>query len=448
MSESSYGPLHRALGLPAGPITEAMIDLAVASGVIEAIDLDWKRDLPHESNQRWQLEFSKDVAAMANSRGGIIVFGVGEDGRTTAASERRNVDISAAVQQRLRAAAHAYIRPYVSGITFDAVPSVGTEGTGTLVVHIPASSDAPHQFGIDGTVPAAFPYRNGPETQFFKEFEIDRAYHERSTRAIEVRDRAATVQASTREVLPGAVGPWIIFTATPVRHGIVPLGTMDRATLKQLFLDARALSGSLIGADSDKRIFNLDQSRLGGGSRFTRRYKKWVLENAAFNEHLRLEIHDDATVVLAVNSGGGEVAYSPNHPANYQHMPIHRIESLIIDGFALASSAALRLNRSEKWIALFDFARSPKETKLIVTTFVWSGAPYGGGFGGALEMQRDSEPLEARFEAVDVAVSLPAHQDDMGVAILNMAMDALNQSSVETGVVLPKGAEMAVELDR
>jgi hypothetical protein len=44
----------------------------VAAGVAETDDLDWKSQLPPAKGLR-QTDFPKDVAAMADSGGGVIV---------------------------------------------------------------------------------------------------------------------------------------------------------------------------------------------------------------------------------------------------------------------------------------------------------------------------------------------------------------------------------------
>ena len=46
----NFTALHRVLGLPPGPITDEMLDEAVAAGVAETDDLDWKSELPPTSN--------------------------------------------------------------------------------------------------------------------------------------------------------------------------------------------------------------------------------------------------------------------------------------------------------------------------------------------------------------------------------------------------------------
>ncbi|MEW2290809.1 ATP-binding protein [Streptomyces sp. NPDC047841] len=49
---------------------------AAADRLAESDDLDWKEQLPQPLREgRWD-ELTKDVAAMANTRGGLIIFGV------------------------------------------------------------------------------------------------------------------------------------------------------------------------------------------------------------------------------------------------------------------------------------------------------------------------------------------------------------------------------------
>lgn len=72
-----FTSLHRYLGEAPGPITERMIEDAVSQRLPESGDLDWKSALPPEA--RFALsDIVKDMAAMANSGGGTIVFGVNE----------------------------------------------------------------------------------------------------------------------------------------------------------------------------------------------------------------------------------------------------------------------------------------------------------------------------------------------------------------------------------
>jgi Schlafen, AlbA_2 len=75
-----FTALHRLLGRPPGPLTDEMIDEAVSQGVAETDDLDCKSSLPPASGLP-QTDFPKDIAAMANSGGGVIAYGVTEQGK-------------------------------------------------------------------------------------------------------------------------------------------------------------------------------------------------------------------------------------------------------------------------------------------------------------------------------------------------------------------------------
>jgi hypothetical protein len=83
-----FPALHRLLGWRAGPLTNDMLDVAIVGGVRETDDLDWKSELP-EAKDPSQSDVVKDVAAMANS-GGMIVVGIKETDK--AATGRTGVD--------------------------------------------------------------------------------------------------------------------------------------------------------------------------------------------------------------------------------------------------------------------------------------------------------------------------------------------------------------------
>ncbi|GAA4339570.1 hypothetical protein GCM10023086_74660 [Streptomyces venetus] len=72
----SWTRLHEHLGVPPGPLTFDMVAKAAAGRLAESDDLDWKEKLPQPPREgRWN-ELAKDVAAMANTLGGLIIFGV------------------------------------------------------------------------------------------------------------------------------------------------------------------------------------------------------------------------------------------------------------------------------------------------------------------------------------------------------------------------------------
>lgn len=173
-----FTPIHRALGLEPGNISINLFKQAVEHSVEETGDLDWKQVAYDSRKPRWDEEAAKDIAAMANSGGGWIVFGIEEDGDKNTASEIVPISWSATDQQRILKAAYAKIGPPVVGLEFHEVPC-GNEGGGSVVVmRVPDSADAPH-FAKKGDDAFVAPRRNGPHTVYMSDREIERGFRER-----------------------------------------------------------------------------------------------------------------------------------------------------------------------------------------------------------------------------------------------------------------------------
>lgn len=174
-----FTPIHRALGLEASDVSFDLIELAVEKGVEETADLDWKQAPYSKKDPKWQEEAAKDIAAMANSGGGWLVFGVGEDGEMNAASKIHPFDWSPKDEQRIRQVAYAKIGPPVTGLEFFRLSVPDGDGTGGVVmVRVPDSRDAPH-FARKGDDAFVAPRRNGPHTVFMSDREIERGFRER-----------------------------------------------------------------------------------------------------------------------------------------------------------------------------------------------------------------------------------------------------------------------------
>lgn len=136
----TFTALHRAAGVGPAPLTDEVLDAAVAAATVETNDLDWKSELPPAKGLP-QSDFPKDVAAMANSGGGVIVYGVVEQQK--AAIQRADVGEFDEIYERgLRSAAITAISPPVFGLTVHRLP--GADGKRAVIVEVPASIDGPH----------------------------------------------------------------------------------------------------------------------------------------------------------------------------------------------------------------------------------------------------------------------------------------------------------------
>ena len=181
-------PLHAVLGRTDSNLTLEMIEEACAQGVIETEQLDWKQGLPlptgrssndQEARER-TLELAKDLAAMANGRGGVLVYGVREDGGGRAAEVTGVDDLAdGEMVRRIRQVAYNFVYP---PLRVECHPVSG-DALKALIVVVRGSEDAPHlvQPRRDGGNQGWFvaPYRSGPDTQNMVEKQIESAYRQR-----------------------------------------------------------------------------------------------------------------------------------------------------------------------------------------------------------------------------------------------------------------------------
>ena len=77
----AFTPLHRALGSSLDVSRHTSWRMPSERTWPETDDLEWKTDLPDPRDPSKTHELAKDVAAMANAGGGLLVYGVAEDGR-------------------------------------------------------------------------------------------------------------------------------------------------------------------------------------------------------------------------------------------------------------------------------------------------------------------------------------------------------------------------------
>ena len=120
-----FTALHRLLGRPPGPLTDEMIDEAVSQGVAETDDLDWKSSLPPASGLP-QTDFPKDIAAMANSGGGVIAYGVTEQGKQ-ATGRTDTGELTEGHERSLRSVAVTAITPPVFGLGIHQLGATGNQ---------------------------------------------------------------------------------------------------------------------------------------------------------------------------------------------------------------------------------------------------------------------------------------------------------------------------------
>ncbi|MXG30393.1 AlbA family DNA-binding domain-containing protein [Streptomyces sp. YIM 132580] len=215
----SWTRLHEHLGAAPGPLDFDMVHRAAADLLEESDDLDWEEQLPQPPRDgRWN-ELAKDVAAMANTCGGLLIFGVQDK-----TCHLTGIDPDQANPQQYHQWIRNHVQPYLPDVTFTTLTSPnGT--TSVLVCDIPASPMAPHH--VYGTAQkdkdqqaAVVPYRDKDQTGWMAEHQIERAYRDRFTRTERAEEEAERLLGQTRETVfthqtePSA---WFLAIARPKR---------------------------------------------------------------------------------------------------------------------------------------------------------------------------------------------------------------------------------------
>jgi predicted HTH transcriptional regulator len=184
-----------------------MLNQAIAEGVEESAELDWKRQLPERSDLK-KSDIDKDIAAMANSGGGIIVYGVLEtDKRASSRHDAGTLDER--YQQSLRQIAFSSITPPVLDLRVHAVSTVVPRA---YAIEVPASNDGPHLIFNNQYFGA--PFRNDADTMWMGQRQLESSYR---TRFDEHRFATAAIEKLYEDAAYGRTmeSAWLIAVARP-----------------------------------------------------------------------------------------------------------------------------------------------------------------------------------------------------------------------------------------
>jgi len=402
----SFTALHRAAGVGPGPVTDALLDAAVAAGAPETDDLDWKSKLPQAKGLP-EAEFPKDVAAMANSGGGVIVFGVRESQK--AATGRVDVgELDEAYERSLRSAAITAISPPVFGLN---VYRLGVKGNRALVVEIPASVDGPHLIYRHEYFGA--PVRNDSDTVWMRERQIEAMYRARfdeRRHATEALDNLFAEAASGRDTEKRA---WLIAIA----HPRVPRsqGRLTRDEARGVMSKAEPLALQYAGREGIHPLVSVDRNNPRPGLR------RWVAVNTATSarsiwKEAWAGIHHDGSVTLAA-AVGGHRTNNGDGPFEGWQVGSSAIECAIADFMALTRVTADATGNDEYEVRV-GLGWAGEQPLTIVPNDNLGFADHDG----SIPLYRYT-PVEATVNAIERASDYHWHVHDL-------AQDCVNQGGV------------------
>lgn len=382
-----------------------MLDAAVAAGITETDDLDWKSQLPPAKGLS-QTDFPKDVAAMANSGGGIIVFGVRESQKT--ATERVDTgDLDEAHERALRSVAITAISPPVFGL---GIHRLGTDEDRAVVVEVPPSVDGPHLIYKNEYFGA--PIRNDADTVWMKERQIEAMYRARFD---ERRHATDALDSLYREAAAGrdtSARAWLIAVAHPrIPRSLERLSRDEvRSVLDQtdrLALEYAPRHGGV------HPIENVDRLNPRPGLR------RWVAVNTATGEHSSwreawASVHHDGSVTLAAAIGGHRV--QDGYAEGWQ-LDAASIECAVADLMALVRATAAARATTDYDVRIgIDWTG---EHPLVVETADRHGFPFSG----------TSIPMQI-YTPVETTVAAAAAADEYLRQVHDLAQDCVNQDGV------------------
>lgn len=300
---SHWTALHRELNLDLRPIVFGDFDRAVAMGVLEQTDLDWKRQTP--ANE----DISSDVAAMANGRGGVICIGVGEDHATSAANSVIPTDISDGARRALAQAITAHVRPRVASLDIYGVPNPGDASgqTGVLIVEVRRSSYSPHLIQRSNDPGFRAPFRQGAKTEYMSEPELARAYASRAEASYSRRERTSQIVEDAQNRTREEGGYWTIAVSTPVdplplelQRPLTPqerVHLVEEATATAARMLPHSSYRTLIVSRSTPSRYNQRRGPHGWVTRFGP-----VVAEPGMTRGAYMMLYDDGSVALAVQS--------------------------------------------------------------------------------------------------------------------------------------------------
>lgn len=414
----TFTPLHRSLGLPPSTLTDEILDAAVAAGITETDDLDWKSELPAVKGLP-QGEVPKDVAAMANSGGGMIVYGVDEDQK--AATGRKDTgDFTEGHERAFRSAAITAITPPVFGLE---IYRLG-DGPRAVAVVVPASVDGPHLIYRNEYFGA--PIRNNADTVWMKERQIEAMYRARfdeQRRSIEAID---SLYAETAAGHGSANRAWLIAVGHPRTPGALTRPTRDEA--REIFKHAAEITRSYSNHNGVRPFENVDYTNPRPGLR------RWIAPNTAISDVSRWReawagAHHDGSVTLAAAVGGHRKG-ADDHFEGWE-VEGRVIEAAVADFAALVRASAVALHHAEYEVCVG--IQWTGEQSLRVLTVDAMGYTYDGV----------STPLLA-YTPVRSTINAAAPGAEFHRQVYELAQDCVNQGGITYLHVItdPESAEV------
>jgi hypothetical protein len=212
--------LEQLFGAQLDAVTHDQVLSLVTNSVSESYDLDFKGAL-YGTSDKAKRDLGSDVAAMANTAGGVVVLGVEDDDQGRAA-RAPGVELDDAERRRIRQIVVSQVSPLP---VFDTVPveDPHTPGRGFILLAMPRSVMAPHAVIVNESL--RFPRRNGTTTTYLTEPQVAAEYR---ARFVGIASRLNEAEQVEREFVGGLNTEAQVFVALTLvldSSGAYPVNT-------------------------------------------------------------------------------------------------------------------------------------------------------------------------------------------------------------------------------
>lgn len=408
-----FTPIHRALGLEPGDLTLEIIQKAIEEGLEETADFDMKRVVPDLKADKSKQEVAKDIAAMANSGGGWIIYGVGE-GATGIAGSIHPCEWAATEEQQMLNIAYTKIDPPVVGLEFNKISCGENSDKKLVLMHIPDSADAPHFARAEKNNFSA-PRRNGPHTKPMTYRDIERGFRERFQRGVEQEKTLQGYFEQAAEALNPEQGVFLAIAAVPVTPKI-SAAPVSEETMYQ-YANQMLNPGFL-------HNFERTMHEIGfpPNPEVKKGYRRWLVRtNVNSKVQYRKYFCDDGSMLVSYQLGhikrGNELFHDESKK---NHCLSKHIEFVIADFMSLLRS----YSQGHKVYGTYRIRAGlvgSSDSPITIRTM--------SNFNEVLE-ESYSEPIK-RFQPVSTFIDPLAPIEDILPPLCTLALDIVNQGGIQ-----------------
>lgn len=411
-----FTPIHRALGLEPGNLTLELIEKAIEAGLEETADFDMKRVVPNLKEDKSKQEIAKDIAAMANSGGGWIIYGVGE-GASDIAGSIHPCEWTATEEQQMLTIAYTKIDPPVVGLEFNKISCGENLDKKLVLMHIPDSADAPHFVRVEKNNNNNFsaPRRNGPHTNLMTYRDIERGFRERFQRGAEQEKTLQDYFEQAAEALNPEQGVFLAIAAVPV----TPKISDAPASEESMYQYANQMLNPRFLHNFERTMYEIG---FPPNPEVKKGYRRWLIRtNVNSKVQYRKYFCDDGSMLVSYQLGhikrGNELFYDESKK---NHCFSKHIEFVIADFMSLLRS----YSQEHKVYGAYRIRAGlvgSSDAPITIRTI--------SNFDQVLE-ESYSEPIK-RFQPVSTFIDPLAPIEDILPPLRTLALDIVNQGGIQ-----------------